>query len=152
VALPGDIVALSAAWPSVSGMSTDEVVRRYYDALGARDWETFAATLTPDVVYEMPQTRERIAGQERYVRFNREYPGDWEFDLTRLIAGADRAVGTMNFRIGDESVVGITFFELRDGLISRLTDLWPEPYQPPAGREHLTERPDDPSAFVDRFS
>ncbi|MGP3959181.1 hypothetical protein ACTWPT_24555 [Nonomuraea sp. 3N208] len=26
------------------------------------------------------------------------------------------------------------------GLISRITDYWPEPYEPPPGREHLVER------------
>jgi len=27
-----------------------------------------------------------------------------------------------------------------DGLITRVTDFWPEPYEPPPGREHLVER------------
>lgn len=46
-------------------------------------------------------------------------------------------------------MVGVTFFELDGDLISRVTDFWPEPYQPPAGREHLVERlPEE----VDRFS
>jgi hypothetical protein len=26
------------------------------------------------------------------------------------------------------------------GRIARITDFWPEPYEPPAGRAHLTER------------
>jgi hypothetical protein len=29
---------------------------------------------------------------------------------------------------------------LLDGLISHISDFWPVPYDPPAGREHLTER------------
>ena len=31
-------------------------------------------------------------------------------------------------------------FEIADGLITRVTDFWPEPYEPPPGREHLVER------------
>jgi len=27
-----------------------------------------------------------------------------------------------------------------DGWITKVTDFWPEPYEPPAGREHLVER------------
>ena len=27
-----------------------------------------------------------------------------------------------------------------EGLISKITDYWPEPYEPRAGRDHLTER------------
>jgi hypothetical protein len=34
----------------------------------------------------------------------------------------------------------VAFFEFADGLITRVTDFWPEPYEPPAGREHLAER------------
>jgi ABC-type ATPase involved in cell division len=34
----------------------------------------------------------------------------------------------------------MAFFEFADGLITRVTDFWPEPYEPPTGREHLTER------------
>ena len=34
----------------------------------------------------------------------------------------------------------MVFFEFADGLITRVTDFWPEPYEPPPGREHLVER------------
>jgi hypothetical protein len=34
----------------------------------------------------------------------------------------------------------MAFFEFTDGLITRVTDFWPEPYEPPPGREHLVER------------
>jgi hypothetical protein len=50
------------------------------------------------------------------------------------------AAATANFTVGDEQMVGVTFFELDGSLISRVTDFWPEPYEPPAGREHLVER------------
>lgn len=47
---------------------------RYWTALQARDWEGFEALLAEDVVYELPQTRERIRGRANYLRFNIEYP------------------------------------------------------------------------------
>jgi hypothetical protein len=34
----------------------------------------------------------------------------------------------------------MAFFEFTDGLITGVTDFWPEPYEPPPGREHLVER------------
>jgi hypothetical protein len=34
----------------------------------------------------------------------------------------------------------MAFFEFADGLITRVTDFWPDPYEPPSGREHLVER------------
>jgi hypothetical protein len=44
------------------------------------------------------------------------------------------------WRIGDGSDDAMVFFEFADGLITRVTDFWPEPYEPPRGREHLVER------------
>ena len=115
-------------------------VRRYYDSMIGRDWDAFVELLTEDVRYEMPQTSERITGKERYLRFNQEYPGDWQLSVTRLVADGSTAAATANFTVGDERMVGVTFFELDGDLISRVTDFWPEPYEPPAGREHLVER------------
>jgi hypothetical protein len=88
----------------------------------------------------MQQTSECITGKERYRRFNQEYPGDWQLSVTRLVADGSTAAASANFTVGDEQMVGVTFFELDGDLISRVTDFWPEPYQPPAGREHLVER------------
>ena len=36
---------------------------------------------------------------------------------------------------------GLSFFDVGgDGLITRITDFWPEPYEPPGNRAHLVER------------
>jgi ketosteroid isomerase-like protein len=128
---------------------TRAVVRRYFQTLIERDWPAFAALVSDDVQYEIPQSRERISGKERYVRFNQEYPGDWVLTVTRLVADGSTAAATMNFTVGDEAMVGVTFLELAGGLVRRVTDFWPEPYEPPAGREHLVERV---PAETDRFS
>ncbi|MFJ7195650.1 MULTISPECIES: nuclear transport factor 2 family protein [unclassified Streptomyces] len=119
------------------------VVETYWSAAGARDWDAFAATLTDEVVYDLPQTRERIRGKERYLRFNREYPGDWRVRVERVVAdgqGRQAAVRTL-FTVGAEELPAVHFFVFdRTGRISGITDFWPEPYEPPASREHLAER------------
>ena len=54
-----------------------KLVEHFIASLEARDWEAWAGLLDPDVVYEIPQSRERIRGRDRYLQFNQEYPGDW---------------------------------------------------------------------------
>src|SRR5215472_15693930 len=47
-----------------------ELVERFITSLEARYWDTWAALLDPAVVYEIPQSRERIRGRDRYLRVN----------------------------------------------------------------------------------
>ena len=47
-----------------------ELVERFIASLEARDWDDWAALLHPAVVYEIPQSRERIRGRDRYLRLN----------------------------------------------------------------------------------
>ncbi|WLQ42266.1 nuclear transport factor 2 family protein [Streptomyces laculatispora] len=118
-------------------------VESYWTAAGLRDWDAFAATLADEVLYDLPQTRERIRGKERYVSFNREYPGEWRVRVERIVAdrdGGQVAVRTL-FTVGAREMPAIHFFTFdAEGRISEITDFWPEPYEPPAGREHLVER------------
>jgi SnoaL-like domain len=116
------------------------LVAAFADRLERRDWASFAELLDPDVVYELPQTRERIRGRDRYVQFNTEYPGDWHIE-PQVVLGDDHD-GSLLFRwrLGDEDQLAVAFFEVADGRITKITDFWPEPYEPPTGREHLTER------------
>jgi hypothetical protein len=51
------------------------VIERYWTAIELRDWPRLAALLTDGVVYQLPQTRERICGRGDYVRFNAEFLG-----------------------------------------------------------------------------
>ena len=122
-------------------IAAQALAARFVDTLERRRWDELGHLLHTDVVYEVPQTRERIRGRERYVQFNREYPGDWHLS-PRVVLGDDRrAVVWFAWCVADEPPSdGIAFFEVSDGLITGITDFWPEPYEPPPGREHLTER------------
>jgi ketosteroid isomerase-like protein len=121
--------------------SASDVARAYWAACEARDWAGFGALLADDVVYELPQTRERVRGRDAYVRFNREYPGDWHLSVERAIGEGRHAATWTRFEVDGGAETGLCFFELNDaGLIARITDFWPADYEPPPGREHLVER------------
>ncbi|MDI6101537.1 nuclear transport factor 2 family protein [Actinoplanes sp. NEAU-A12] len=120
---------------------TRRIATAYVDALEERDWDRLATLLAEDVVYEMPQTRERIRGRDTYVRFNVEYPGDWHLRVRRVVADGRHAALRLDVRVGDDGQDACVWLEVGDqGRIARITDYWPEAYEPPAGREHLVER------------
>lgn len=107
-----------------------------------RDWAALGALVAEDVVYEAPQTRERVSGREAYIRFNAEgFPGDWHLTVRRIVSQDRAAVSMIQFSEGEASQPGLCFFDLaEDGRIERITDFWPDPYEPPAGRAHLAVR------------
>ncbi|MFD3931974.1 nuclear transport factor 2 family protein [Streptomyces sp. NPDC058614] len=124
-----------------------KTVESYWATADARDWAAFADMLAEDVVYTLPQTREVIRGRERFVQFNREYPGHWHVRTERVVAEpgqavtAGQAVTWILVTVGLEEMHAITFFTVDEsGRITSITDFWPEPYEPPPGREHLVER------------
>jgi ketosteroid isomerase-like protein len=120
---------------------TRETVRAYVDSAERRDWSRFAGLLDEDVMYELPQTRERIRGRAAFVQFNREYPGDWHLRVRRVVADGAFAAAWLDTRVDGGQQDACVWFECTgDGRIARVVDYWPEAYEPPPGREHLVER------------
>lgn len=128
--------------------TTRAVIERFWATANARDWEAFAALLDEDLLYLVPQTRERAEGRDAFVEVFRTWPGDWRAEVTQLIAEGDAAVTTLDFRIDGQGQTGISFFDLREGRIVRITDHWPEPYEPPPRATPQLRR--DPACGEDR--
>lgn len=120
---------------------TRRAAHAYIDSLEQRDWQRLTVLLDADLVYEMPQSRERIHGRSKFLQFNREYPGDWHLRVRRVVADGSYAAVWLDVRVGEERMDACVWLDLAEsGLICRVTDYWPEPYDPPAGREHVVER------------
>jgi ketosteroid isomerase-like protein len=119
-----------------------DVVTAYWAAAEARDWAGFAGLVAEQVVYEAPQTRERVRGRAAYIRFNAEgFPGDWHLEVERIVGQGRHAASWIQMTDAGERYPGLCFFDLDDdGRIVRITDFWPQPYELPASRAHLVER------------
>jgi ketosteroid isomerase-like protein len=118
----------------------ENLIQRYWTAAAARDWNSFGELVHEQVLYEVPQTQERVRGRSAYVEFNATYPGDWSLEIEHIVANGQQAVSKVAFDVDGETATGITFFEFRDGLIARITDYWPESYEPPARMTDRIER------------
>ena len=119
-----------------------EIVAAYWATAEARDWARFGGLVAEDVVYEAPQTRERVRGRDAYVRFNAEgFPGDWHLAVERIIGEGRHAASWVQFSEPGDQYPGLCFFDLDDnGRIARITDFWPTAAELPASRAHLVER------------
>jgi ketosteroid isomerase-like protein len=117
-----------------------ELVLRHWEAANARDWAAFAALLADDLLYEVPQTGERVRGAAGYLDFFRTWPGDWRAEPVRVIAQDDTVVTVIDFRTPDGVETGIGIFAVADGRITRVTDYWPAPYDPPPRLSAFVEK------------
>jgi ketosteroid isomerase-like protein len=120
--------------------TTSALVQRYWDLANARDWQGFGRLVSSDVVYEAPQTRERVRGREAYVDFNSTWPGEWHVQVEHIVAEASKAVSVITFVVEGESMTGISVFELQGDAITRITDYWPSAYEPPSRKASHIER------------
>ena len=120
--------------------ANEELIRRFWATANAGDWPAFEALLSPDMVYLVPQTRERIRGREHFVEFFRTWPEAWRAEITRCIVDAQRAVTVIDFLTERGRETGISFFELQGGLITEVCDFWPSDYEPPQRAIAAVER------------
>jgi ketosteroid isomerase-like protein len=119
-----------------------QVVAAYWAAAESRDWDTFADLVAEQLVYEAPQTRERVRGRTSYVRFNVEgFSGSWHLTVERIVGEGRHAASWVEFSDAGDHYPGLCFFDLdADGRIARITDFWPTAAELPASRAHLVER------------
>lgn len=119
-----------------------DVIAAYWAAAEARDWDAFSALCADDVLYRGPQTREQVRGRAAYLRFNKEgFDYAWHITVQRIVGAGRHAASWVEFTTESGSMTGLCFFEFGDdGLITQITDFWPEPYELPADRAHLVER------------
>ena len=118
-----------------------DVVRRLWELYDAREWDAARQLFAEDVVCEWPHSCERIRGRDNVIELNRIYP-DWDsLRVERLVADGDRVTSLVRVEAGDDVVWAASFFELADGLIERMFELWVDEgmQDTPEWRAHLVE-------------
>lgn len=121
-------------------MSNNQIIQKYWKAANDRHWDSFESLLDEKIIYDLPQTRERIRGREIFTEFNKTYPGKWSIKIIHLICEDEKAVSEIRFLSDEGEQTGISFFEINEGKISRIVEYWPEPYQPPERKIGEIER------------
>lgn len=130
----------------MSGES-QEVIERFWQAMNTNDFSAAGRLLHDDFLLEWPQSGERIRGAENYVTMNERYPagGPWRFTVNRLVAEGPRGVSDVTVTDGRRLDRAVTFFEVRDGRIWRMTEYWPDPFAPADWRRPLVEVSERPT-------
>ncbi len=124
------------------------LIERYREVVERGDMEELMRfqdeVISDDYVQEWPQSGERIRGRDNFVAVNARYPaaGRWRFDLLRLVADEGGAASEVAVTDGAVVARAVSFFEVRDGLIQRMTEYWPDPFEAADWRAPWVERTD----------
>jgi ketosteroid isomerase-like protein len=123
---------------------TDEcrdMIERFWQSMNTNDFRSVGRLLHGEFLLEWPQSGERIRGAKNFAEMNERYPaaGPWQFTVNRVVADGVRGVSDVTVTDGERVDRAVTFFELRDGLIWRIVEYWPEPFAAPDWRRSLVE-------------
>ncbi len=121
-----------------AGAEAAAVLRSYWDALQARDWPGFAATLHPQVEIDWPATAELITGRDAVVDVNRFYPEGWSIDVLGIAALGDVVASEVEVAhppIG--TFRASSYWRVEGGLVRRGVEYWVQVggEQPPEWRQ-----------------
>jgi ketosteroid isomerase-like protein len=145
---------------NVANPSNEEIVRRYYQAQAAHDYDSAGALRDPDWLVEWPQSGERIRGNANVRAIMENWPDGRPSGLSVRVVGSEdewvvtpsntihRVVGSGDYWFADGTSLypdGSTWFlsvliQLRDGKVYRETCYFAPPFEAPAWRAAWVER------------
>ena len=128
----------------MSGETSRRVVERYWRIMNENDWRGAGRLMHDEFVLEWPQSGERIRGRENFAAVNQHYPaaGRWRFGVRRIVADEQGAASDVTVTDGAVEARAVSFFEICDGLIWRMTEYWPDPFEAAAWWARWVERTD----------
>ena len=128
----------------MTGEANRQLVERFWQTMNSNDWRAVGELLHDEYVLDWPQSGERIRGRANFATVNEHYPiaGPWRFALHRLVADDKGAASDVTVTAPSVAARVVSFFEIGDGLIWRMTEFWPDPFQAEAWRAQWVERID----------
>lgn len=120
-------------------MVKDRITAFWMD-MRSNDFARVAEThLHPEFEYYMPQTGEYYRTPEIFADLNGAYPGQgvWRFDIVSIVAERTQGVSDVLVTDGHMKARAITFHRIKDDLIWRQTEFWPDPYPMPEWRANF---------------
>jgi len=126
----------------MAGETTRSLIEHFWQTMDTNDWLAASQLLHEEYVLEYPQSGERMLGREGFIAINARYPaaGPWRFHIERIIADEAEAVSDVIVTAPSVRARVVSFFELRDGKIWRMTEFWPDPFEAAAWRAQWAER------------
>ncbi len=120
-------------------MSKD-IVKQLWQIFHKRQFLEAKPLLADCFVCVWPQSNELIRGADNFIALNKNYPGEWAVECSRVISDGDNVVSEAKLTCKRQIVYATSFFEFEDNKIARITEYWCEPYAASDWRKKWTEK------------
>lgn len=123
-------------------MKPKDVVEKFWETMNSNDFFKAAEWLSEDFELVWPQSSEIISGRRNFAEINTAYPnqGIWKFSINSLIAESDQVVSDVSVTDGTVKARAITFHTIKNDLISRQVEFWPDDFPAPEWRSKWVSR------------
>jgi hypothetical protein len=119
------------------------VIEQFWNIISTAEFERLNDIMMENAVITFPNTRELFRNTQKYVEFNKQYPGRWFTEIERVHEIENIIITTVKVTAPDLGVSAYvtSYFELQNQKISSITEYWGDNGNPPEWRieSNLTE-------------
>jgi len=117
------------------------IIELFWSTMSTNDFVAASNLLSPDFEYFMPQSGEYMHGRAAFAAVKTTYPaeGKWRFTVRSIVASDSEGVSDVEVTDGSLKARAITFHSVKNGLITRQVEYWPDPYQAPEWRSQWVQ-------------
>ncbi|MTI96800.1 MAG: hypothetical protein FH749_15210 [Firmicutes bacterium] len=121
-----------------------EIVTLFWQLISKGEFEQAGQLMHEAATVWLPNTREVFRGRDKYVDFNKKYPGRWLITIEQLLPTEKIVVSAVKVEEqgGSTSFYATSFFTIQNNLITEIIEYWGDNSEPPQWRlsKSLSER------------
>lgn len=122
----------------------NKIIVEFWDIIHNASFDKLKNILTENVKVYLPNTGEVFLSAQKYIEFNKKYPGRWYAEIKKYTESSEYIITTV-FIQNDEKTMSFyvtSYFKLENNKIKEITEYWGNNEEPPAWRkaEKLSER------------
>ena len=122
----------------------EDIVIKFWGFMSDAMFDGVGELIEKDANVWLPNTREVFRGRDKYIIFNKKYPGRWIITLDKIFSKDDMVISAVKVESEDKAInfYATSFFTIKNNLIHEITEYWGENNEPPIWRieESLSER------------
>ncbi|WP_353093201.1 nuclear transport factor 2 family protein [Tissierella praeacuta] len=122
----------------------ERIIEKFWTLMSDGMFDEVGELMQEDANVRLPNTREFFRGRDKYINFNKKYPGCWIITVDKIFSKDEIVISAVKVESEDKSssFYATSFFTIKDNLISEIAEYWGDNGEPPQWRieESLSER------------